>query len=181
VLEVRPVMTLASPARHYTRTFVTVPDQVAQARAWLDTTVTSDPADVPSESTATAALLLSEAITNAIRHTASAAVTVTTTVEQGHLSVEVDDDGSGTSAPTVRTTDLWDDHGRGMALIAAFADTWRPLTAPRTGIAYTLTWPPHDQPGEAMVTVPLSTQTCGMCGRSVECGADTCPHCGNPL
>lgn len=69
-----------------------------------------------------AALLTSEVVTNAVRHTRSAEVTVRAERDGDHFVVQVLD-GSARE-PTVLTPDPWSERGRGMALVAAIAAEW---------------------------------------------------------
>ncbi|MEU1731885.1 ATP-binding protein [Streptosporangium sp. NPDC020145] len=74
-------------------------------------------------------LLLSEVVTNAVTHSNSGhapdgQVTVRMTYAPGDVHVQVTDDGSFTSAPTVRTLSLDEDGGRGLWLVNLLATTW---------------------------------------------------------
>ncbi|MER7129161.1 ATP-binding protein [Streptosporangium saharense] len=74
-------------------------------------------------------LLLSEVVTNAVTHSDSGRepggqVTVRMTYAPGDIRVEVADEGSSTSAPTVRTPGLDEDGGRGLWLVNLLATTW---------------------------------------------------------
>ena len=69
----------------------------------------------------TAALLVSELVTNAVRH-AGTELQLTILAESGHVRIEVED-GSAT-LPRSRTSDLYDAGGRGLPLVEALADRW---------------------------------------------------------
>ncbi|GAA4907243.1 anti-sigma regulatory factor (Ser/Thr protein kinase) [Streptomonospora salina] len=90
-------------------------------------------------------LLLSETATNALAHTASGAPGSTFTVhvhaDRHTLAVAVQDAGSTTTRPERARTSITDDHGRGLALVDAFADTWQPLPT-GNGMVFTLSLAP---------------------------------------
>ncbi|MBX9388323.1 ATP-binding protein [Streptomonospora nanhaiensis] len=116
---------------------------VPEARRWLELMLGASRLSVPDDTQATAVLLCSEAATNAVVHTASGrqgTFTVHIRAIPGHLTVEVEDDGAATNPVPVQAGAL-DEHGRGLALIAGFADTWGPR-ALGCGIYYTLSWRP---------------------------------------
>ena len=70
----------------------------------------------------TAALLTSEVVTNAVLH-GDGTVQVRAHTRGGRLRVEVQDDGD--SAPVLqKKAQAEDEGGRGLALVAALADTW---------------------------------------------------------
>jgi anti-sigma regulatory factor (Ser/Thr protein kinase) len=76
----------------------------------------------------TAILLVSELVTNSLRHSASArdggTITITVITSPGGLvRVEVTDDGAATM-PAVRPRCPADEEGRGMQLVSALASTW---------------------------------------------------------
>ncbi|GAA4910674.1 ATP-binding protein [Streptomonospora salina] len=138
-------MTLTPPGILVARTFPGTPDQVGTARRWLEDTLTRTPGRIPDATTATAVLLLSETATNTLRHTASGAPGGTFTVhvhaDRHTLAVIVQDAGSATTRPERARTSIEDDHGRGLALVDAFADTWQPLPT-GNGISFTLSLTP---------------------------------------
>ncbi|MFE3828861.1 ATP-binding protein [Streptomyces sp. NPDC059092] len=80
---------------------------------------------------ATAALLLSELVTNALRHGSPPGreIAVTLFRADGLFRVEVEDAGESLPSPRVPGAD--DECGRGLALVAALADDWG--VAPRRG------------------------------------------------
>ncbi|MFE4057677.1 ATP-binding protein [Streptomyces sp. NPDC059096] len=80
---------------------------------------------------ATAALLLSELVTNALRHGSPPGreIAVTLFRADGVFRVEVED--AGDHLPRPRVPEVEDECGRGLALVAALADDWG--VAPRRG------------------------------------------------
>lgn len=106
------------------------PRSVARAREAL-LGLMSAPGDLPGDLGDTAALLLSELVTNALRHGSPPGREIVVTVRRadGLLRLEVED--AGDSLPRPRTPDLIDECGRGLALVAALADDWG--VAPRQG------------------------------------------------
>ncbi|MFI6084859.1 ATP-binding protein [Streptomyces sp. NPDC051217] len=79
---------------------------------------------LPGELGETAALLLSELVTNALRHGSPPGREIVVTVSRcdGLLRLEVED--AGDALPRSRTPGPIDECGRGLALIAALADDW---------------------------------------------------------
>lgn len=79
----------------------------------------------------TAALLMSELVTNALRHGTPPGREIVVTVRRGEglLRLEVED--AGDALPRPRTPDPTDECGRGLGLVAALADDWG--VAPRQG------------------------------------------------
>ncbi|MER8068928.1 ATP-binding protein [Streptomyces sp. NPDC094034] len=102
------------------------PRSVGRAREVLHTQV-----GLPGDPGETAALLLSELVTNALRHGSPPGREIAVTLERadGLLRLEVED--AGDYLPRPRTPDLEDECGRGLALVAALADDWG--VAPRRG------------------------------------------------
>ncbi|MFC3996858.1 ATP-binding protein [Nocardiopsis sediminis] len=121
-------------------------EQVKRARHWCEDLLTVHSAfDIPGETVASAVLLLSEAVTNAVRYSASGrggTFDVTLMVEQRRITIEVEDEGrpAGGTLPFIRPLTPMAQHGRGMTLVDYLADTWEPLPQPRTGVGFTLTW-----------------------------------------
>ena len=120
-------------------TFPAAPASVAEARAWL-TAVLPAPPGVPDDTAAAAVLALSEAATNAVRHASGAEFHVRTSLGPGSLRVECEDAG-GPTVPHLRRAGVCEEGGRGLALIAAFTDSWGPLHG-RPGIYFRLDWAP---------------------------------------
>lgn len=80
---------------------------------------------LPEETAETATLLLSELMTNAVRHCRVSGRDITARcrlTESGTLRVEVSD--AGNSLPTLRAAEPDDESGRGLALVAALASAW---------------------------------------------------------
>ncbi|MFC4563111.1 ATP-binding protein [Nocardiopsis mangrovi] len=103
--------------------------------------------DIPGDTIASAVLLVSEGVTNAIRYTASGrggVFTVTLRIDTHRITIEVDDEGcpAGGTLPFIRPLTPMAQHGRGVTLIDYIADTWGPLPDPRTGVTFTLTGRP---------------------------------------
>ncbi|MFI8928962.1 ATP-binding protein [Streptomyces sp. NPDC053474] len=67
----------------------------------------------------TAELVLSELLTNAVRHTGTARVSVSARLLETALRIEVHD--SGRALPRVSTPSTTSEHGRGLLLVAALA------------------------------------------------------------
>ncbi|MBY8879310.1 ATP-binding protein [Actinacidiphila acidipaludis] len=76
------------------------------------------------DATETAVLLLSELVTNAVRHSRVPGrhVEVRCVLTEAALRVEVSDAGHG--VPVLREADDEDESGRGLALVAALAQKW---------------------------------------------------------
>src|SRR5690348_9445159 len=79
---------------------------------------------VPPQTCQTAALLVSELATNAVRHSGARefVVEVQFHPDEGHVWVGVTDDGLG--FPTPRTPPVTAEHGRGLQLVGTLADRW---------------------------------------------------------
>ena len=95
------------------------PDAPATARNIVRDTVPS------SEDAATATLLTSEVVTNAVRHsglTPDKTIGFTVEVEVGTIRVRVSDDGPGFEKP--RQPVASEDHGYGLAMLDRLADRW---------------------------------------------------------
>ncbi|GAA1194336.1 hypothetical protein GCM10009654_59320 [Streptomyces hebeiensis] len=102
------------------------PRSVGRARDVLRTNI-----DLPGDPGETAALLLSELVTNALRHGSPPGRDIAVTLHRvdGLIRLEVED--AGDFLPRPRTPGLEDECGRGLALIEALADDWG--VAPRRG------------------------------------------------
>ncbi|MUL42049.1 ATP-binding protein [Streptomonospora sp. PA3] len=145
-----------SRTRTRSRTFPGRRTGVSDARHWLECLLSraSDP-PVPESTASTAALLLSEAATNAVRHTASGSrpggtFTVRVHIGGDALTVDVEDEGAAT-VPTLGTPGGDDESGRGLLLIDAFADTWG-VRPEGCGLSFTLARCPS--PAPAIPPVP---------------------------
>jgi anti-sigma regulatory factor (Ser/Thr protein kinase) len=103
-----------------TRTFPAWPDSVPAARGYVTDLLTS----VPPALCQTAALLVSELATNAVRHAGvrEFSVDVRHLPAEGRLWVGVTDTGPG--QPVLRDPSTTAEHGRGLRLVATLADRW---------------------------------------------------------
>jgi anti-sigma regulatory factor (Ser/Thr protein kinase) len=102
------------------------PRSVSRAREALHANI-----GLPGEPGETAALLLSELVTNALRHGSPPGreIAVTLRCAEGLLRLEVED--AGEALPRFCGAALDDECGRGLALVAALADDWG--VGPRQG------------------------------------------------
>jgi anti-sigma regulatory factor (Ser/Thr protein kinase) len=105
-----------------TRDLPACPAEVAPARHWL-TGLLHDHPSIADD----VVLLACETITNAIRHTRSATVSVVVLDTGDALRVEVTDDGSG-GVPRLAEDDPEALTGRGLHLIDALSDGWGTYT-----------------------------------------------------
>ncbi|MFI9099773.1 ATP-binding protein [Streptomyces fildesensis] len=104
------------------------PRSVGRARTLLRHQVSSW--RVPEDAADTAVLLLSELMTNACRHghaSPGREISARCLLSDTTLRVEVSD--AGNELPRLRRSSPDDESGRGLALVAALADTWN--TDPR--------------------------------------------------
>lgn len=90
-----------------------------EARSFL--TVRACRAHVPPEAMQTAALLVSELVTNALRHGAPP-LSMTVGCARSWLVVEVSD--ASATLPVERHTDAWAEGGRGLPLVSALSSQW---------------------------------------------------------
>lgn len=101
------------------RTFPAWPEYVPIARGYVADAL----GDVPPRLCETAALLVSELATNAVRHAGGQfAVEVTYFAPERRLWVGVTDTGTGN--PILRTPPITAEHGRGLRLVNSLADRW---------------------------------------------------------
>ncbi|MFC3995043.1 ATP-binding protein [Nocardiopsis sediminis] len=139
-------------AMSYEQRFPGWSDQIRKARVWTDEILsTHEGFDIPSDTIASAVLLVSEAATNACRYTASGRggiFKITLKIDTRRIIIEVDDEGrpAGGTLPFIRPLTPMAQHGRGLTLIDYIADSWAPLPRPRTGVTFTLTWHPARTP-----------------------------------
>ncbi|MFE6782114.1 ATP-binding protein [Streptomyces sp. NPDC057680] len=70
----------------------------------------------------TAELLLTELVTNALKYASAPTVNVRISQQSGHLRIEVNDNTPG--GPLPRTASLYAEHGRGLLLVDAMAESW---------------------------------------------------------
>ncbi len=120
----------------------TAPAAASEARAQVRAAISAWELPVDSY---VAALLTSELVTNAIRHTASTAVTLAITCSPGQLRVEVHDTSSAMPAPVNAPADA--ETGRGLILVATLAEEWG-FYGTRAGKAvyFTLAFQPEGAP-----------------------------------
>jgi serine/threonine-protein kinase RsbW len=136
------------PVVTYEQRFPGWADQVRKAREWTDDILSTHAGfEIPSDTIASAVLLVSEASTNAVRYTASGRgglFKVTLKLDAHRITIEVDDEGCPASGtlPFIRPLTPMAQHGRGLTLIDYIADSWGPLPKPRTGVTFTLTGRP---------------------------------------
>ncbi|MFF8813098.1 ATP-binding protein [Streptomyces pactum] len=93
---------------------------------------------VPEEAAETAVLLLSELMTNAVRHAhvpQGRLIKTRCMLDGKELRVEVSD--AGDELPQPRTAGLYAESGRGLALVAALADDWNAQPRP-SGVGKTV-------------------------------------------
>jgi anti-sigma regulatory factor (Ser/Thr protein kinase) len=101
------------------RSFPAYPPSVPAARSYVADTL----ADVPFEVRETAELLVSELVTNAIRHGGGLDVAVSVELLPGErVCIGVTDTGHG--SPVLRSPTVTDEHGRGLHLVGLLADRW---------------------------------------------------------
>ena len=96
-----------------------VPAAVAAARGIVDEAATGLPSALRDD----AALLVSELMSNAVRH-GGATATLTVTVVGGYLTVEVHDDGPGRPAMPSGPLDPSVASGRGLRILDRIAAEW---------------------------------------------------------
>ncbi|MFF5258743.1 ATP-binding protein [Actinomadura viridis] len=99
----------------------TVPACVRPTRRWLVKLLESGPSHV-REVTDDAALLLSETLTNAIRYGIGPSVTCSMALCPSAVHVEVTNRAGSDLPHVVRDADA--EHGRGLPILAALAQTW---------------------------------------------------------
>jgi anti-sigma regulatory factor (Ser/Thr protein kinase) len=97
------------------------PAAVADARHFLQRTLHDW--DIDEEAAHTAALCLSELVTNAVIHTHGGCL-VRMVLEKGVLTATVRDHGGPETAPAGSLDDSLQVHGRGLQLVEALADRW---------------------------------------------------------
>lgn len=107
------------------RDFPGLPRSAGTVRGWTAKLLADH---VAAETLETVTLLVSELVANAVVHSDSSlpggTLTVCLGIGDGVLHVEVIDDGSATSVPTMRATDDDSDSGRGLRWVDLLADAW---------------------------------------------------------
>ncbi|MDA0566039.1 ATP-binding protein [Streptomonospora sp. S1-112] len=136
----------------YSTTFPGRPECVAEVRHWLESMLSpTDHPAIPDDARAAAVLLLSELATNALRHALTSATGgygIRVALAPGSIRVEVEDGGPRDDPhhpPRPRDAGPDDESGRGLVLVAAFADEWGRLH-PRHGMYFRLRWPAPPAP-----------------------------------
>ena len=129
-----------------TRTFPPTAGSIPAARRFVGETLPH----VPADSCRTAALLVSELATNAVRHAGggSFVVEVLTFPDEGRLWIGVTDGDAG--LPVLRTPAVTEERGRGLQLISTLADRWgarRRRAVPEKTVWFELGYTPVDGPG----------------------------------
>ena len=109
------------PSQRFPAWAGTVPDARRYVTDLLDADV---PGAVPPELCQTAALLVSELATNAVRHAGTGTYTVAVEFfpAEGRLWIGVTDSGDG--QPVARTPSVTAEHGRGLQLVGLLSDRW---------------------------------------------------------
>jgi anti-sigma regulatory factor (Ser/Thr protein kinase) len=100
----------------FQRQFAGVPESVAAARAFV-----RDVVELPEDARQSVMIMVSELATNAVVH-ADGAFVVSVECTDDVMRVEVSDQGAG--APTLRSPDADDPHGRGLQVVAGLSDEW---------------------------------------------------------
>jgi anti-sigma regulatory factor (Ser/Thr protein kinase) len=100
----------------FQRQFAGVPESVAEARAFV-----RDVVELPEDTQQSVMIMVSELATNAVVH-ADGAFLVSVECTDDVMRVEVSDQGAG--APTLRSPDDDDPHGRGLRVVAGLSDDW---------------------------------------------------------
>lgn len=103
-----------------TKTFSARPASIPEARRYVGEILDR----VPVSSCQTAALLVSELVTNVVRHTGGLDFVVQVDVfpGEGRLWIGVTD--TDTRLPVLRTPSVTAEHGRGIQLVSTLADRW---------------------------------------------------------
>lgn len=127
------------------QTFPAWPESVPDARRYVGEILDR----LPGASCETAALLVSELATNAVRHAGARefVVEVQTYPDEGRVWVGVTDTDPG--LPILRPPSVTSEHGRGLRLVASLADRWgarrRRESAEKT-VWFELSYSPADTP-----------------------------------
>jgi anti-sigma regulatory factor (Ser/Thr protein kinase) len=102
------------------RTFPADPDSIPAARRYVGELLDQ----VPVSSCQTAAVLVSELVTNVVRHTGGIDFVVQVEVfpDEGRLWIGVTD--TDIRLPVLRNPSITAEHGRGIQLVSTLADRW---------------------------------------------------------
>ncbi|WP_050375614.1 ATP-binding protein [Streptomyces acidiscabies] len=94
---------------------------------------------IPADSRDTAALVVSELVTNAVTHTNTRTVTCVLEATEYHVLLQVEDHGTGPSAPALQHADPQGERGRGLLLVEAVSQFWG-ATSPDSGAGGRVVW-----------------------------------------
>ncbi|WP_324277893.1 SpoIIE family protein phosphatase [Blastococcus brunescens] len=127
------------------RSFSAWPDSIPAARAYVGHALDG----VPAASCQTAVLLVSELVTNVVRHAGGHdfVVEIQAFPDEGRLWVGVTDTEAG--LPVLLTPPVTAEGGRGMQLVSTLADRWgarRRRHAVEKTVWFELSYPPHHAP-----------------------------------
>ncbi|WP_242427716.1 ATP-binding protein [Streptomyces sp. Root431] len=122
------------------------PDLVAKTRRQVLDTARQWGSCPTGESADDLRLLISELVTNGVRHTPACVLTLTLVAHGRHLYFEVMDGGTG-GVPVVERPDADQEHGRGMLLVDALATCWGYRQTPSgNAVWFILTLPAPEPP-----------------------------------
>lgn len=110
------------------RMFAAETSSVPGARRWVRDCLVR--AKVEPDALALAELLVSELVTNAVRHARGLTVMVSVRTDENVEAAVRDDD---VTPPVPRCPQPWEDSGRGLALVDALADAWGSCAAAGAG------------------------------------------------
>lgn len=79
---------------------------------------------IAGETAETAVLITSELVTNALVHSVSDVISCALHLDNGHLRIEVTDQGTIKTAPAVQHPALEDLSGRGLLLVDTLSEAW---------------------------------------------------------
>ncbi|MCW2871573.1 ATP-binding protein [Actinacidiphila oryziradicis] len=77
----------------------------------------------------TATLVISELVTNALKHTAGKTVSCLLRADDRHIHLQVTDQGADAGEPKMREAGAGDENGRGLQLVNSLADGWGVATS----------------------------------------------------
>lgn len=141
----------AAGARTLCREFVSTPGAVAGARHALDTLYV----ELGGRLHRTLVLLVSELVTNSVRHSGAAAgvIELLACISPETVRVEVSDDGGGFDLPPIAHHDA--ESGHGLQLVQELADRWGRPTGLRTSVWFEIDRPAHPAPRTAAPAMRL--------------------------
>jgi anti-sigma regulatory factor (Ser/Thr protein kinase) len=121
-------------ARTLCREFPSTPGAIPQARHALD----GVHVELGEQHHRTAALLVSELVSNSVRHSnaSNGVIELVVCASPSVVRVEVSDDGEGFEPPPVRNDDA--ETGRGLGLVEELADRWGRRAGLRTSVWFEL-------------------------------------------